>query len=56
MSKHEKQIADYQKQSRNMFLTFTALTAVIALNAIAVTSGIADGYYAEVHSWITSSL
>lgn len=56
MSKYEKQIADYQTQNRNMFLVFTALMTVVVLNAAAVMTGAADGYYAEVHNWISTSL
>lgn len=56
MSKYQKQIADYQKQSRKLLTLLTVLTAVVALNAIVVTTGVADGYYKEIHHWISSSL
>ena len=56
MSKYEKQLSDYQKHSKNMFLTLTTLTAVIVLNAIIVTTGVADSYYSEVYNWLTISL
>jgi hypothetical protein len=56
MSKYEKQIADYQKQSRNLLLILTVSTAVVALNAIVVTTGMADGYYTEIHHWLTTRL
>ncbi|MDH5612070.1 MAG: hypothetical protein OEY66_06400 [Gammaproteobacteria bacterium] len=56
MSKYKKQIADYQKQSRKLYLALTVLTAIVALNAIAVTTGLADSYYAEVHHWLTARL
>ena len=56
MSKHKQHIVKYQKQSRNMFLILTISTAIIALNAIVVTSGLADSYYAGAYSWITTNL
>ena len=56
MRKHEKQIADHQTQNRNMFLTYTVLTTVVVLNAVAVMTGVADGYYTEIHNWISPSL
>jgi hypothetical protein len=52
MSKHKKQIADYQKQSRNMFLILNVSVAIIALNAVVVITGVADSYY----NWIISTL
>jgi len=56
MSKYEKQIADYQKQSRKLLLILTVSTAIVALNAIAVTTGIADSYYTEIYHWLTTRL
>lgn len=56
MSKHEKQIIAYQKQSRNMFLTLNISMAVVAMNAVVVTSGIADRYYASAFKWISNIL
>lgn len=52
MSKYEKQMSYYHKHNKNMLLVLGVTTAVIALNAYIVTSGLADSYY----SWVSAAL
>ena len=43
-------------QDKFMVSALIISTMVVSLNAIAVTTGAADSFYAEVQSWITSVL
>jgi len=39
-----------------MVSVLAASAAIVMLNIIAVTTGVADGYYAEISNWISTSL
>ena len=43
-------------QDKFMISALIISTLVVTLNVVAVTSGAADGFYADVHNWITSTL
>lgn len=43
-------------QRSTLFTVLTLSTMLLAFNIIAVTSGLADGYYAEVQYWIKTLL
>ena len=43
-------------QDKFMVAALVISTMVVTLNAIAVTTGAADGFYAEVQNWITGIL
>ena len=49
-------MTQYRKQQYTMISVLTASAAVVLLNIIAVTTGVADSYYAEVSNWIATAL
>ncbi|MFC1588642.1 hypothetical protein ACFL3P_00050 [Pseudomonadota bacterium] len=46
----------YRKQQKTMITILLASAAVVTLNIIAVTTGVAESHYAELHSWISANL
>ncbi len=45
----ERSMADFEKR---MLLALAIATVVMLLNIVAVTSGSADGYYAQITAWL----
>ncbi len=43
-------------QDKIMSSALITSAVVVTLNVIAITSGAADGFYAEIHNWVTASL
>ncbi|MCW8922492.1 MAG: hypothetical protein OQK69_02515 [Gammaproteobacteria bacterium] len=43
-------------QDKIMSSALIASAVVVTLNVVAVTSGVADGFYTEIHNWITASM
>ena len=44
------------RQRSTLFTALSVSTMMLTLNIIAVTSGLADSYYAEIQRWLTSLL
>ena len=51
----QNKIQRYKRQQYTMIAVLAISTAIVMLNIIAVTTGVADGYYAEISNWISTS-
>ncbi|MDH5765064.1 MAG: hypothetical protein OEZ38_03525 [Gammaproteobacteria bacterium] len=49
-------MTDYHRQQNTMKTVLIIAAAVITLNIVAITTGVAKNQYSELHSWISANL